>query len=205
VQYHGAKKQMKTTTDRLNKDSRPGEVWKVVSDIVSPKMAGGQVVENKDGGDLPEDEAAHLFNEFFVEKIETLSGRIPDTPGTDPLLGPRKKMTEKKLEFNLRTVSVAEVKKIILRLKNSKATGVDGIPTCVLKRGVEVLAHPITWIVNQSIISGTFPKGWKESIVVPVLKKGNQRMMKNYRPVSNLCTVSKVLETVVLRQLGGFF
>jgi hypothetical protein len=59
--------------------------------------------------------------------------------------------------------------------------------------------------VNQSIISGTFPKGWKESIVVPVLKKGNQCMMKNYRPVSNLCTVSKVLETVVLRQLGGFF
>ena len=100
---------------------------------------------------------------------------------------------------------MAEVKKIILRLKNSKATGVDGIPTCVLKRGGEVLAHPITGIVNQSIISGTFPKGWKESIVVPVLEKVNQSMMKNYRPVSNLCTVSKVLETVFLRQLGGFF
>jgi hypothetical protein len=96
-----------------------GEVWKVVSDIMSPKMSGGQVVKNEDGGDLPEDEADHLFNEFFVEKIETLRGRIPDTPGTDPLLGRRKKMTEKKLEFKLRTVSVAEVKKIILRLKNS--------------------------------------------------------------------------------------
>jgi hypothetical protein len=142
------KEQMNTTRDLLNKNSRPGEVWKVVSDIVSPKMSGGQVVENKDGEDLPEDEAAHLFNEFFVEKIETLRGRIPDTPETDPLLGPRKKMTEKKLEFKLRTVSVAEVNKIILQLKNSKATGVDGISTCVLKRGVKVLAHPITWIVN---------------------------------------------------------
>jgi hypothetical protein len=44
----------------------------------------------------------------------TLRRRIPDTPGTDPLLDPRKKMTEKKLEFELRMVSVAEVKKIIL-------------------------------------------------------------------------------------------
>jgi hypothetical protein len=158
-----------------------------------------------DDPDLTKEGAADAFNDCFIKKIEALIEKIPDAKETDPFLGRRKRADRKNLAFSLTTVSVGEVTKIILGLKNLKATGVDGIPTSILKEGVEVLALPITWIINQSIETGTFPKKWKESIVVPILKKGNPRTMKNYRPVSNLCTTSKVLETVVMRHLSNFF
>jgi hypothetical protein len=197
--------QMRATSDRLAKASSPSEVWKVVSDISNPKTDQVQVVTDNNDTDLTKEGAADAFNDCFIKKIEALIEKIPDAKETDPFLGRRKRADRKNLAFSLTTVSVGEVTKIILGLKNLKATGVDGIPTSILKEGVEVLALPITWIINQSIETGTFPKKWKESIVVPILKKGNPRTMKNYRPVSNLCKTSKVLETVVMRHLSNFF
>ena len=141
----------------------------------------------------------------LLKKIDGLREKIPKAPDVDPLEGARKKMCKKNAAFYFKTVSPELVKRIILRLKNSKATGIDGIPTTILKKGVDVLVFPITWIINQSILSGQFPKKWKTSIVVPIHKKGNAKQMKNYRPVSNLCTTSKVLKIVVMKQLENFF
>jgi hypothetical protein len=61
----------------------------------------------------------------------------------------------------------------------------------------------LTNIINTSLISGTVPSELKTAIVKPLLKKANldQNVLKNYRPVSNLPFVSKILEKVVLKQL----
>ena len=70
--------------------------------------------------------------------------------------------------------------------------------------GLEVLAAPLTEVINRSIISGIVPEAWKEGIVVPILKKGDAKELKNYRPVSCLTAASKVLEKVVCEQLTRF-
>jgi hypothetical protein len=72
----------------------------------------------------------------------------------------------------------------------------------VLKAGGEVLAIPLCVIVNTSITSGKFPGRWKEAKLILIHKKGDTQDVKNYKPVANLCVISKVLETVVYDQIS---
>ena len=64
---------------------------------------------------------------------------------------------------------------------------------------------PLTFIINSSILTGTFPSKWKVSKVVPLFKKGDRKLLKNYRPVSLLCVAGMILERVVALQIDTFF
>ena len=89
-------------------------------------------------------------------------------------------------------------------MSKKKSKGNDGVSQECLLLGVEVLAVPLTQIINNSITMGIFPADWKEAIVVPILKKGDPKDPKNYRPVSCLTAASKVLEKAVCQQLTRF-
>ena len=65
-----------------------------------------------------------------------------------------------------------------------------------------MLLPPITKIINLSLDSGYFPRTWKCALVRPLLKKGGlPPVFKNFRPVGDLAFVSKLVETVVAKQL----
>ena len=74
----------------------------------------------------------------------------------------------------------SKIKKIINQLKSKKSCGKDNISSEILKIGAEVLAVPLTWIVNKSIVDKEFPTYWKEAIVKPLHKKGARNDLKNY-------------------------
>ena len=61
----------------------------------------------------------------------------------------------------------------------------------------------ITKLVNYSIIDGSFPSAFKRAVVTPLIKKASlpRNDLKNYRPVSSLCFLSKLVERVVAKQL----
>ena len=69
--------------------------------------------------------------------------------------------------------------KVIKQLKNKTSSGFDGISAEILKLGGDVLAIPLTHIINKSIVSGNFPTKWKESKVVPLHKKGDRKTLQN--------------------------
>ena len=79
----------------------------------------------------------------------------------------------------------------------------DPLPTHLLKTNVDILSPVITRIVNLSLTTGKFPSSQKSSIITPFLKKASldPESLKNYRPVSNLTFVSKLLERMVAKQL----
>ena len=70
--------------------------------------------------------------------------------------------------------------------------------------GAEVLAIPLTRIINFSVEEGVFPEIWKVGVVTPVLKKGSPLEKSNYRPVSCLSVLSKVLEKIVCDQITDY-
>jgi hypothetical protein len=104
-------------------------------------------------------------------------------------------------EFKLRKVTVKEIEKIIDNLKNTKATGWDEIPVSLLKASKTYISHPLSKIVNRSFKLGEFPSNLKFSVMKPIYKKGSKTEMSNYRPISLLPVVSKVIETAVYVQL----
>ena len=67
-----------------------------------------------------------------------------------------------------------------------------------------IVAKPLTRIVIESLSQGTVPSEWKYAKITPLYKKGMSTDMDNYRPISVLPVVSKVLERVVHHQLHRF-
>ena len=98
------------------------------------------------------------------------------------------------------------VKDIILE-SPSKSCELDSIPTNLMKSCINELLPAITSIINTSLSTGHVPTIFKRAIIKPLLKKHNldQNDLKNYRPVSNLPFLSKILEKVVLKQLLQHF
>ena len=79
-------------------------------------------------------------------------------------------------------------------MNNSEACGSDGITLRFLNDSLPVLVSYLTTIMNTSIVTGIFPTAWKLSIVVPILKTGDVNDPSNYRPISLLPVLSKILE-----------
>ena len=90
------------------------------------------------------------------------------------------------------------VKKVIMNLNSSKASGPDCIPVLVLKNCEPELSYILAKLFNKCLKESCFPDCWKVSSVVPVFKNvGERSRAKNYRPVSLLSVVSKVFEKLV--------
>ena len=92
-------------------------------------------------------------------------------------------------------VNEEEVKKIISKLPN-KTSPLDPIPTWLLKKFINTLLPVIMSIINNSLRIGSFPSVLREAVITPLIKKPtlNPDLLKNYRPVSNLPTLGKILE-----------
>ena len=146
---------------------------------------------------------ATTMNEFFISKVKTLRENIPAAV-SDPLKKLREVLRERKCVFSMRPVPPSEVSKIISCLKNSKSTGMDYIDTWVVKLVATDILPAITHVVNLSITEADFPLPWKIAKIVPLLKKGDQLLAKNYRPVALLPIFSKILERAVFLQLVEF-
>ena len=106
--------------------------------------------------------------------------------------------------FELEPVYPETVNKIIQGLKNNSSCGLDNIPTRILKLGRTELVPAITHMINLSITQKKFPSAWKKAKVIPLHKKDEETNPKNYRPVSLLSNISKILEKSVYLQLYGY-
>ena len=102
-------------------------------------------------------------------------------------------------------VMISEVKKLIL--KSTKLSILDPIPAWLLKDCVNELCPLICNIINSSIESSVVPGSFKRAQICPLLKKNDldKELLGNYRPVSNLPFLSKILERVVAQQLDKYF
>jgi hypothetical protein len=89
-------------------------------------------------------------------------------------------------------IQVAEVRRVLLNLKNKKAVGLDNICNEFLKYGCDVLSEPLTHIYNAVFSSGCLPDSWHQSYIVPILKKCCSTDPNNYRGISISNAISKV-------------
>ena len=114
-------------------------------------------------------------------------------------------MRGKNCRMQLNHVSIEKVRKILKSLSSSRSTAVDELDNFSVKLAADLIVWPLHHIVCLSIIQNKFPQSWKYSKVLPLYKKGDKLERKNYRPVSILSPLSKVLEKVAYEQIYGYF
>uniref|UniRef100_A0A1B6M5P8 Reverse transcriptase domain-containing protein n=1 Tax=Graphocephala atropunctata TaxID=36148 RepID=A0A1B6M5P8_9HEMI len=103
--------------------------------------------------------------------------------------------------FRCPPIGEKELLDIFNTLKNKWSSGYDEVPIKIIKLAKVPLIKPLLHLVNSSLISGIFPSKLKISRVVPVLKKGDQTDIQNYRPVSILPSTSKIFEKAMYIRL----
>ena len=173
----------------------------------SRETEGGIVLE--DNGDLhfnPAD-TANIFNKFYSSVASSLVDKLPSPSGLFGLDFCHNFYRKKGIFgpcFSLSPVSRRFVHNQLATLKADKSTGLDGISPRLLRDGAAVLADPITHIINLSLSSEIVPTGFKHARVRPLYKKGSRQDPGNYRPVSILPVLSKLLERAVNDQLCSF-
>ena len=74
--------------------------------------------------------------------------------------------------------------KMLFPYESKKSTGLDNLPSRMLKMAAGVLAPSLAFLFNQSISSGIVPTEWKLARVTPIFKKGKRQDVNNYRPIS---------------------
>ena len=66
------------------------------------------------------------------------------------------------------------------------------------------LSSPICHLFQQCFVQSYLPQEWRTHCVVPIYKSGDKTLVSNYRPVSLLCSISKVLEKIVFKVTYNF-
>lgn len=97
-----------------------------------------------------------------------------------------------------------EVKKIVKSLRDTKSVGFDEISTRIVKNSIDKILEIITYLINFSFESGTFPDILKLSLVKPLHKKGCKHCIENYRPITLVSVWSKVFEKCMHDRLITF-
>ena len=85
----------------------------------------------------------------------------------------------------------------LINLDPSKATGYDGIGPRILKTCADCLSKPLLHLFVKSLEHCIIPADWLIHIIVPIFKSGEKNLITNYRPISLLSNISKILERIV--------
>ena len=185
---------------RNHNDSK--KIWKCLKDIIpkSPDIIPHSI--NVNGAPLTDNTSiAEAFNEFFITNATKITKDIPRQNFSEEA---RESNVNDSSHFSLQPVTLDFVIKEIDHLCKDKATGEDGISCKIVKLSKHAIAQSLTDIINMSLIRGVVPRAWKRARVVPIFKSGDISSLNNYRPISILPIVSKIVERTVHKQLSEF-
>ena len=105
-------------------------------------------------------------------------------------------MNKTKAEFNFSTIDVLEIRDASAKVKTAKSFEIDNISSYFLKLAVPIIENSLNSMFNTSIESSVFPNSWKIARVTPIYKNGDRVDKSNYRPISVLSVISRLIENL---------
>ena len=145
---------------------------------------------------------ANKCNTFFTEIGPKLANSITvknKTNHNDYL------KTEIDTVFQFQQVDENDILNIMNNLTLKTSSGIDNLSIKDIKVIKYELAKPLTLITNQVLSSGIFPDKLKIAKVIPIFKKGDDTDVNNYRAISLLPAISKIIEKVIYNQTYNYF
>ena len=100
--------------------------------------------------------------------------------------------------------SASEIELVIEKLKSHKSLGIDKMPTELIKAWGKIIRCEIHELIISIWIKEELPEEWKESIIIPVCKKGDKTNCSNYRGIPLFSTTNKILSNILLLSLTPY-
>lgn len=187
-------------------NTQPAKTWNLINKELNKNNRHRKDITEiygEDGTTMTDPkEIANEINHYFTNIGKKLAEEQMKSKNKLPITT---KMKRKIPPLTLKQISTQEVTKIINSIKNNKAPGFDKITTTIIKENQEILSPIITTLINNVINDGEYPKYLKKTIIKPIHKKGSKQNIENYRPISLLSTLNKILEKCLHTQLTEHF
>ena len=182
-------------TELIRNKRSPYKYHQILSDLTGRKHSNPIPPLLKPDGEAVSDnnDKAQLLNEYFASqtRLDISNTQTPQT--TKASLVPY---------MDSFVVSESEVLSMLNSLDPNKSTGPDDIPTKLLKISAILIVEPLTKLFNKSLNQGIFSNSWKTANIKPIFKnKGSPANPTNYRPISLLSCISKMLEKIVFKNI----
>ena len=175
--------------------NQPRQLWSTLNSLLNRKSPPT----------LPTTESypvlAKSFLNFFNDKISKLCSAFPLSNATNSFTNISPPSTPPIFD-RFSPATPDEIRSAILASSDASCS-LDVIPTFLLKACLPSLLIPITNLVNLSLSENKFPLPFKQALVTPLLKKFNLQSdeLSNYRPISNLNFISKIIERIIQKRL----
>ena len=163
--------------------------WNVIKEIIGKSKTMHNSTKFNINGNPKDDEAviSNSFNNYFIHVGPRLVQQIQSH------INPLNYVNDTMKSMFIPYISEYEITETVKSLKNSSA-GWDFIPGSIAKQCLKHYIKPLTYLINSSSESGTFPEELKLTKVIPIFKSGDKQDISNYRPISILSFFSKVFE-----------
>ena len=212
IQHIKSKSKMEYFENKISENkNKPKQLWQTLKSLGTSSKSTSR--SNNIGLNINNEicfdklKVAENFNKFFTTIASKLVEKLPaglGKYGFDHVVSFYQKMKVKKDAFNLSQVNEETVLKHLETVNPGKATGLDNLPAKFIRDGPKHLAPPLTHIIHLSLHSGKVPDELKSARVSPIYKKNSKTDPGNYRPVSVLCIISKILQRVVYNQVESY-
>ena len=181
----------------------PKKTWDLLNEVTSRSCKKNVITEiSMDGAKISNPKTiANNFNNFFTSIGSTISDSVRTT-GKNPcdyIPNPKNKQI-----FDIGNTGPIHVLDIIKSLPTKNSADLMGISSSLIKFVCNEICSPLSHIFNLSLNQGIFPEKLKLSRTVPIHKAGDKLNIDNYRPISLVSTISKILEKMVSINLTNY-
>lgn len=146
------------------------------------------------GIEISNDNLPDVFAKFFDNKVKTIVNEMD----VDVNVYNGKKLVN---SLNANFMCEKDVLNAIMSLKTKNCEGYDRIPQRFFTDGAPILIKPLSVLFNKVYEQREIPGQWLFAKITPVPKKGEKVHIENYRPIANLCSVTKIFEKLILQRI----
>ena len=168
------------------------KAYQMVKDLTAKKQGRPTCIQDKSGKCLQEEkEVLHRWTEYCTELFN-------HQPNGDPAV---LECPQANTENDSHPILREEVEAAVASLKKGKSAGTDNIPGELIQAGGVAMITILTILCNKIWNTGIWPTLWTQSLIITLPKKGNLQLCQNYRTISLISHISKVMLKVILNRL----
>lgn len=190
--------------ERFTACVNPKQTWDRIKEVLRTKKPVETITEIKTAEGIIEDKqaTANVAATHFAQIGDCLANKIRVHEDDHP--NKMDTIMRNTDSIFLYPTTQDEVTKLIHNLDTKKATGLDGISAAAVQKCATVIAPTLSRIINNCFVTGQYPEKLKMARVVAIYKDGAKDDINNYRPISILPALNKVVERCVYNRLCAF-
>ena len=180
------------------------QLWQIIDKLTGKRQSRSGTIELKiDGEDYTNGPVvANYFSDYFTDSVNEITQQ--SSGFLHFCVQPQSSISDSEA-LCFKFIDNSKTDKLIQSLSNSKAKDYWGLDSSLIKTNRDILTPAITQIINKSINESVFPDVFKTAVVTPIHKSGAKNETSNYRPISILPVVSKIIEKAIGEQLMEHF